>query len=466
MSKFLLLILTLFATLLSVIYFSNNNNNSSSGDKTLSDLGVKIPNILIPKNLDTETWSTIAVDQYTQDESYWNQVYEKVGDKPSTVKLVYPEIYLNAEDRPERIKKIHSEMKSYLENGIFGDSREEFVYLERTTKYGRIRHGLNIAIDLEAYEWKPFSTALIRATEATIESRLPPRIEIRKDAIIEVPHIMVLVNDPDNILIDGVGKRVTGNKPLYEGKLMLDSGSVKGWSVNSKEDIEYITKSLQTIARLNTQKDGSIFLLAVGDGNHSLATAKATWENYKKEHPGITDSNLRYAMIEIINIYDTGLTFEPIHRVLFDINSEEFVNFMKNKLGATIENLDNFEDFKSKIDSSKSDFGIIYVKNEKTEFTYMKTNINELLISQLQPAIDEFLTSVNKTSNIDYIHGADSILTLGSKEGNTAVYLPSIDKESFFSTISERGPLPRKAFSMGEADEKRFYLECRKIIDN
>ena len=138
-------------------------------------------------------------------------------------------------------------------------------------------------------------------------------------------------------------------------------------------------------------------------------------------------------MIEIINIYDTGLTFEPIHRVLFDINSEEFVNFMKNKLGATIENLDNFEDFKSKIDSSKSDFGIIYVKNEKTEFTYMKTNINELLISQLQPAIDEFLTSVNKTSNIDFIHGADSILTLGNKEGNTAVYLPSIDKESFFN---------------------------------
>ena len=340
-----------------------------------------------------------------------------------------------------------------------------FIY-ERTTKYGRIRHGLIIAIDLEAYEWKPFSTALIRATEATIETRLPPRIEIRKDAIIEVPHIMVLVNDPDNILIDGVGKRVTGNKPLYEGNLMLDSGSIKGWSVNSKDNIEYFRKSLQKIAKINTQKDGSIFLLAVGDGNHSLATAKATWEQYKKDHPGITDSNLRYAMIEIINIYDEGLTFEPIHRILFDINSEDFVNFIKDKLGATIENLNNFEDFKSKIDSSKSAFGVIYQKNGETEFVYMKTNINELLISQMQPAIDEFLTSVNKTSNIDFIHGADSILTLGNKEGNTAVYLPSIDKYSFFSTISERGLLPRKAFSMGEADEKRFYLECRKIVDN
>lgn len=243
MSKFILIFLAIITTaLISFMYLSNNF--SSSDNKTLSDLGVKIPSILLPKNLDTETWSTIAVDQYTQDKSYWNKVYEKVGDNPSTVKLVYPEIYLNAEDRQDRIKNILSEMKNYLENGIFGEPREEFVYLERTTKYGRVRHGLNIAIDLEAYEWKPFSTALIRATEATIESRLPARIEIRKDALIEVPHIMVLVNDQDNILIDGVGKRVTGNIPLYEGKLMLDSGSVKGWSVNSKEDIEYFRASL------------------------------------------------------------------------------------------------------------------------------------------------------------------------------------------------------------------------------
>lgn len=465
MSKFILIFLAIITTaLISFMYLSNNF--SSSDNKTLSDLGVKIPSILLPKNLDTETWSTIAVDQYTQDKSYWNKVYEKVGDNPSTVKLVYPEIYLNAEDRQDRIKNILSEMKNYLENGIFGEPREEFVYLERTTKYGRVRHGLNIAIDLEAYEWKPFSTALIRATEATIESRLPARIEIRKDALIEVPHIMVLVNDQDNILIDGVGKRVTGNTPLYEGKLMLDSGSVKGWSVNSKEDIEYFRASLQKIAKKNTQKDGSIFLLAVGDGNHSLATAKATWEQYKKDHPGITDSNLRYAMIEIVNIYDEGLTFEPIHRILFNINSQNFVDFMKNKLEATVENLSTFEDLKSKIDSSKSDFGIIYSQKGKTEFVYMKTNINELLISQMQPAIDEFLTSVNKTSDIDFIHGADSILTLASTDGNTAIYLPAIDKNSFFSTISERGPLPRKAFSMGEADEKKFYLECRKIVDS
>ena len=432
--------------------------------KTLGELGVKIPKILLPKDLDIKTWATIACDQYTQDKNYWQQVYSIVGLKPSTVKITFPEVYLGEPGRQERIQNIKKEMQSYIDKKIFDSPQEEGVYLERTTKYGRVRHGLVVAIDLDTYEWKPFSKALIRATEATIVERIPPRMEIRKEAIIETPHIMLLVNDPNHSLVEGLGERVKKNKPLYEGELMMNSGSVKGWAVSSEYDIEYLRSTLQKLAEANTEKDGSTFLFAVGDGNHSLATAKATWEDYKKNHPDIKNCNMKYALIEIVNIYDTGLTFEPIHRVLFDIDSEGLMNFIGDKLGGKKEQLSSFDDLKKKIDNSKSDFGFIFEKNGKTEFVFMKTEIKELPISQLQPAIDQFLLNCNKKGSIDFIHGADELLRLGSQKGITAIYLPPIDKDSFFATINGKGPLPRKSFSMGEADEKRFYLECRQII--
>ena len=432
--------------------------------KTLGELGVQIPKILLPKNLDIKTWSTIACDQYTQDKSYWSQVYSIVGSNPSTVKITFPEVYLGEPGREERIQNIKNEMQSYIKQGIFAPPQEECVYLERKTKYGRVRHGLVVAVDLDAYEWKPFSKSLIRATEATIVERIPPRMEIRKEAIIETPHIMLLVNDPKHILVEGLGNRVNKKKPLYQGELMMNSGSIKGWAVSDESDIEYFRLSLQKLAEANMEKDGSIFLFAVGDGNHSLATAKATWEDYKKNHPGVKNCSMKYALIEIVNIYDTGLTFEPIHRVLFNIDSEGLIDFIGNSLGGTIEYLNNYNDLKSRIDNSKSNLGFIFEKDGKTQFVFMKTDIKELPISQLQPAIDQFLTACNKKGSIDFIHGADELLRLGSQKGNTAIYLPPIDKDSFFATINKKGPLPRKSFSMGEADEKRFYLECRQII--
>ena len=431
--------------------------------KNLGELGVKIPKILLPKNLDIKTWATIACDQFTQDKDYWQKVYSIVGQKPSTVKITFPEVYLDEPDRKERIQSIKNEMNSYMKEGIFGPPQEECVYLERTTKYGRVRHGLIVSIDLDAYEWKPFSKALIRATEATIVERIPPRMEIRREAIIETPHIMLLVNDPNHTLVEELGNRVREKKPLYQGELMMNSGSVKGWSISNENDIDYFGVSLRKLAEANMEKDGSIFLFAVGDGNHSLATAKATWEEYRKNHPGVENCNMKYALAEIVNIYDTGLTFEPIHRVLFNINPEDLIDSIGNKLGGKIEYLNSFEDLKQRIDNSKSDFGFIFEKNQKTQFVFMKTDIKELPISQLQPAIDQFLISCNKKGSIDFIHGADELLRLGSQKGKTAIYLPPIDKDSFFSTINEKGPLPRKSFSMGEADEKRFYLECRQI---
>ena len=433
--------------------------------KTLEELGVKIPKILLPKNLEIPTWATIACDQFTQDRDYWRQVYSIVGNKPSTVKITFPEVFLPDPGRKERIQNIKEEMNAYISKGIFAPPKEAAIYLERTTKYGRVRKGLIVSVDLDTYEWKPFSKSLIRATEATIVERIPPRMEIRKEAIIETPHIMLLVNDPKNYLIEGLGKRVKKNKPLYQGNLMMNSGSVEGWEVSDEYDIEYIRVSLEKLAKENTlPKDGSIFLFAVGDGNHSLATAKATWEEYKKFHPLINNCNMKYALIEIVNIYDKGLTFEPIHRVLFDINSEDFINFLGIKLQGYIEYLNDFETLKNKVDKSKSDFGFIYVNGGKIKYVHMKTNIKELPISQLQPNIDEYLISVNKKGSIDFIHGAEELCRLGNQKGITAIYLPPINKDSFFTTISEKGPLPRKSFSMGEADEKRFYLECRQIV--
>ena len=435
--------------------------------KTFSEMGVKIPEILLPKNLDVSTWSVVACDQYTQDREYWKNVEKTAAGKPSTLNIILPEVYLNDADKSSRIEKIRGTMKNYIESGIFADAQEEFIYVERKTAYGRVRHGLVCTIDLETYEWKPFSKALIRATEATIVERIPPRMEIRKGAPLETPHIMLLVNDPNHSLVEGTGEKVKSQAPVYSGNLMQNSGSISGWKVCGEENLEYVRSTLESLAESNTAEDGSIFLFAVGDGNHSLATAKAVWDEYKKEHPEDTESRVRYALVEIVNIYDTGLTFEPIHRVIFDVVAEKLIADTAEKLNGKTENLASPEELEKAVKNSKADFGFVYLKDGKQVYTLLKTDITDLAVSRLQPALDEFLKAekANGTkAEIDYIHGAQEVFRLGAKENATGILLPPVAKDSFFATINGRGPLPRKSFSMGEADEKRFYLECRKLF--
>lgn len=434
--------------------------------KNFNEMGVKIPEILLPKNLDVETWSVVACDQYTQDRDYWKNVEKAAAGKASTLNIILPEVYLNDSDKSARIKKIRENMKTYIEDGIFEDAQEEFIYVERTTAYGRVRHGLVCAIDLESYEWKPFSKALIRATEATIVERIPPRMEIRKGAPLESPHIMLLVNDPEHTLVEATGEKVKTSSPLYSGKLMQNSGSIEGWKVAGEENLEYVRKSLENLAEKNTASDGSVFLFAVGDGNHSLATAKAVWDEYKKEHPEDKESRVRYALVEIVNIYDTGLTFEPIHRVIFNTNAEELISQMEKELGGKRKELSSAEELEKSVKNSKADFGFVYLKDGKQTYTLLSTEITDLAVSRLQPALDSYLKQISesKAPEIDYIHGAQEIFRLGAKENATGILLPPVAKDSFFATINGRGPLPRKSFSMGEADEKRFYLECRKLF--
>lgn len=434
--------------------------------KKLEDLGLRIPEILLPKNIDLSTWSVIACDQYTQDKDYWKNVEEKAGNKPSTLNLILPEVYLGSPDKADRIKKIRQSMKEYLDTGVFADAKKCFIYLERKTAFGRTRKGLVAQIDLETYEWKPFSKANIRATEATIVERIPPRMEIRKGAPLELPHIMLLVNDKDDLLV-GANKPTDGRAPIYDGDLMANGGHITGWALESKADIEGVEKALNLIAEKNASPDGSTFLFAVGDGNHSLATAKAVWDEYKKEHPEDKDSPVRYALIEIVNIYDTGLTFEPIHRVIFNIDNEALIKKLAEKLNGNIKALDDADKVIKAVKDSWANFGFFYLDSEgKQKNVLLETKIKELAVARLQPEIDAFLKELPDQSKaeIDYIHGTDEVLKLGSKENSLGILLPPIAKDSFFETINGRGSLPRKSFSMGEADEKRFYLECRRLF--
>lgn len=452
--------------------------------KKIEDYGIRIPEILLPKNIDLKTWSVIACDQYTQDRAYWKKVEETVKDKPSTLNLILPEVYLNEADKAERIKDIRKTMQSYVDSGIFDEAKKCLVYLERKTAYGRMRRGLVAQIDLDTYEWKAFSKANIRATEATIVDRIPPRMEIRKGAPLELPHIMLLVNDKDDLLIGGAKKIAESKKTLYQGELMSKGGSISGWEISSDSEIEIITKAINKIAEENTASDGSTFLFAVGDGNHSLATAKAVWDEYKIEleknsasPEEIANSPVRFALIEIVNIYDQGLTFEPIHRVIFNIDSQALINTLAKKLDGKVIELSSKEELEKAVKESWADFGFDYLDSTGTQkYVLLKTQIKELAVARLQPEIDEFLKNAPllhvcendscKTvkAEIDYIHGTDEVLNLGSQPAATGILLPPIAKDSFFETINGRGPLPRKSFSMGEADEKRFYLECKKLF--
>lgn len=291
-------------------------------------------------------------------------------------------------------------------------------------------------------------------------------MEIRKGAPLELPHIMLLVNDKDDLLV-GANKPTDGRAPIYDGDLMANGGHITGWALESKVDIEGVEKALNLIAEKNASPDGSIFLFAVGDGNHSLATAKAVWDEYKKEHPEDKDSPVRYALIEIVNIYDTGLTFEPIHRVIFNIDNEALIKKLAEKLNGNIKALDDADKVIKAVKDSWANFGFFYLDSEgKQKNVLLETKIKELAVARLQPEIDAFLKELQDQSKaeIDYIHGTDEVLKLGSKENSLGILLPPIAKDSFFETINGRGPLPRKSFSMGEADEKRFYLECRRLF--
>lgn len=438
---------------------------------------LKTPDILLPnKSVDLTAWSVIACDQYTQDTDYWSKAAAVAKDCYSTLHMILPEVYLNTfsdEQRKQEIIKIQKTMKDYLAAGVFANPVHSMLYIERKTAYNRLRKGIVTCIDLEKYDWRPDSKAEIRATEATIVERLPPRMEIRQGAALEMPHIMLLVDDPERILIEKIGDsiHIAQTTPLYTTQLMLNSGSISGWALPA-DCSAYMDKALEKLYRANTGADGSVFMFAVGDGNHSLATAKAVWDAYKRQHGGVQQPDgsislpnnleadpLRYALVEIVNLYDAGLTFEPIHRVIFGADSKQLIAFLQSKLGGKVISCSDKSELLHKVEHSSASFGFIAATGE---FTCLETDMTCLAVSALQPLLDDFIKMHNL--QIDYIHGSEEAFRIPQNSDAVSLLLPPISKESFFSTIAANGSLPRKSFSMGEASEKRFYLECRKLI--
>jgi hypothetical protein len=444
----------------------------------LAALGAAVPEILLPgPGTDLEKWAIIACDQFTQDRSYWEQV-EKTAGNTSALRLIFPEIYLEEPDRAERIRAIRQTMDSYL-GGVFAPPRRGCVYIERSTPYHPRRRGLVMAVDLEQYDWKAASRLLVRSTEETLPERLIPRTDIRRGAKLEIPHILLLIDDERDILLPALGERAKKGAAAYETPLMMGSGSLKGWFLDSPADWAVLAGGLEKLAETSktryTPSPAPPFLYAAGDGNHSLAAAKAVWEEYKKDHPGeagLEQHPARWALVEVENLYDPGLSFEPIHRVIFGADP-----------GAVLDCLSSLPDFSSRSIRDRAELSALVgdTRAEGNRFGFIAgTNLiliesgaPELATKSLQPLLDAFIAgsanaAVNTAVSIDYIHGEEELFRLAGTQvperPAAGILLPPVKKSGLFKTAAAGGPLPRKSFSMGEAEEKRFYMECRVLF--
>lgn len=448
--------------------------------KRFEKIGVHIPSVLLPnKDIDLTKWAVVACDQYTSQPEYWAEADRYAGSSPSALRLILPEVYLDGEDSTERINNINSTMDKYLSENILVEQSPGFILIDRQTSHAPSRKGIVMAVDLEKYDYSKGSQSLIRATEGTVIERLPPRIRIRENAAVELPHIMVLIDDPDRTVIEPLFDAATSQKPLYDFELMLSGGHIRGYKLENSGLLSKMLAALEKLANpeLFQNKYGvgpgkGILLFAVGDGNHSLASAKALWEKLKNELPAAELENhpARYALVEVVNVHDAGLEFEPIHRVVFNIDSEHLLDSMADYFkahGSSCEyrEFDTEQALKAEIQSQSGDnrshqfsfvtgntFGLVKVRNPRYN----------LEVGTLQSFLDEYIKK-KPEAKIDYIHGEDVTNSLSSKAGNMGFLLPVMNKNELFKTVILDGVLPRKTFSMGEADEKRFYLECRKI---
>lgn len=386
-------------------------------------------NVLLPKD-NFEKWSVIACDQYTSEPSYWAEVKETVGDTPSALNIILPEVYLS-KDNSEAIKNINENMQKYVNNGVFDVVEDTFVYVERTLKNGQIRRGIVGLINLDDYSYIKGEKAIIRATEATVLERIPPRVQIRRDAPLEMPHVMLLIDDKNKTVIEPLANKTESLQKLYDFSLMQNSGSIKGFAVKG-EEAEYISVCLEKLI----ENDDDKMLFAVGDGNHSLATAKECYAINKTE-------NAKYALVEIVNIHDESLQFEPIYRVIFDVNPEALVNDFIEKTGGEYHGED------------AQKFTCVYGDTVR-EISIKPTG--KLAVATLQKYLDE-----NPQGETDYIHGEDVVYKLCKAENTVGFIFSGMQKDELFDAVKQDGALPRKTFSMGHAEDKRFYLEARKI---
>lgn len=431
-------------------------------------IGVQIPDILLPKEgIDLSRWAVIACDQFTSQPEYWQKVEELVGDAPSTYNLILPEVFLGKEQEAARLHSTQQAMREYIDQGMLVP-QEGMIYVERTTD-GKTRRGLVLALDLEQYDYNKGSQSLIRATEGTILDRLPPRIRIREGATLELPHILVLIDDPQRSVIEPVGARAGELPKVYDFALMQGSGHLRGYRVENPELEAQVIAALEKLAdpqafaaKYGVGSDQGVLLFAMGDGNHSLATAKAIWEKIKStvgmDHPA------RYALVELENVHDEGLEFEPIHRVLFDVRRDLLDAMNTYFHGAVrVQSTASPAEMVAAVNAAASpEQAVGYIHRDGFQVVYLTQPTSNLAVGTLQAFLDDFIKT-GGAGHIDYVHGEDVVTSLGAQPGNAGFYVPGMDKGDLFKTVILDGALPRKTFSMGEAKEKRFYMECRKI---
>ena len=407
----------------------------------MKETAIKSDKILLPNTQDMTAWATIACDQFTSEPDYWKELKARVGDKKSTLNLTLPEIYLE-DGADQRIEKINENIKSYLSNGVFNALEKGFVLTIRKTPFVPRRIGLMAAVDLEKYEYSQKSDALIRATEGTIEERIPPRLKIRKDADVEFPHVMVLFDDERREITESLFEKRDTLEKLYDFELNMGGGHVEGYFVPESENVVEKFAALLDADRL-TKKYGreDKFLFAVGDGNHSLATAKTHWNNVKatlSEEEKI-DHPARYALVELVNVYDEGIYFEPIYRYVFGVEPEKFAEGLKSVDGGNMRVYQG-----GKMTDSKGENGL--PDGIRAVDKYIKDYI-----------------AING-GGVDYVHGESNLIKLvDDKKDAVGVLFEKLDKADLFKYVSSNGAFPRKTFSMGEGVEKRYYLEGRRI---
>jgi uncharacterized protein (DUF1015 family) len=412
-------------------------------------IGIRPARILLPApQVSPETWACIACDQYTSEPEYWEKAFETAGDAPSALRLILPEV--NLKQSEELIPGIHATMTRYLREGLLPPAVDPgFILCERTVPSGS-RLGLVCTVDLEQYSFEKGKKPLVRPTEQTIASRLPPRLVIRRGAPVELTHIMILIDDPERTVLEPLQAKKDALRKLYDFDLMMNGGHLRGWAVDQADDLDQVERAMNRL--LDSLGDDPL-LLAVGDGNHSLATAKAYW-NELKEHLSEEEREnhpARFALCEIVNIHDNALLFEPIHRVIKGTDPEVLLEDWQKyavKKGMT---LDAAEGHRFTMVSANGD-RIITVGHPE----------GAIPCETIQKYLDDFLVR-NPKAEIDYIHGEQSLRVLAGKPGAVGFLLPEIEKKNFFSDVQKLGVLPRKTFSMGEADEKRFYMEAKEI---
>ena len=424
-------------------------------NKKFEKLGFYPADILLPKKADMSKWAVVACDQFTSEPEYWERVEKTVGDAPSTLRLILPEANLKAPNVDEFIADINSSMDSYLKGDVFDTLKDSLIYIERSQSDGKIRHGLIGMVDLDQYDFTPGSGALIRATEGTVLERIPPRAKVRRNAPIELPHVMLLIDNPEKTVIEPLTAAADKMEKVYDFDLMENGGHIKGFKLSDKQ-IDAVADALEGLCADDAMKAKynvsgvAPLLFAVGDGNHSLATAKACYEEQKK---GKTPEEYlalpaRYALVEVVNNHDDALQFEPIHRVLFDVDREKFMA--------------EFQKFYPNAHEGKGEGHTIeFVWEGVDKFITVPDPKVQLAVGTLQAFIDEYLKKFG--GEVDYIHGDEVTKELGSKKGNMGFLLPAMGKDQLFKTVMSDGVLPRKTFSMGHAQDKRYYVEARKI---